>query len=241
MKRIVVSFYLFLLTSPVVAAESMATANSLFTTNLDLEAREVYVQYFPLDKLLTIREYGLSTLLSDEADIRKQADELRELVTNARYCQTRFGIEGYVAGQEALYDSPANGATAPAAHVECVLVTDTEVPDSMINSFSGVLNRKVQVAADAKEITMMFDSPDLVVGPTNALAILGKDADQQTMIKWRNGDRFFDAVFINRSKAPDAFRSLHRYISNYPISSPVRSKEQIDALRRELQPEGRRR
>lgn len=220
------------------AASVTQAADSGFHQSMELEARELHVQFYPSDKLIRIREYGLSTLLTDAAEIEEQATQLQDLVTNADYCETRFGIPGFAAGQEVLFatgTSDAGGAyNEAAAHIECMLVTASDMPDSMRAAFSSLLGRDVTVTGTEQEITLEFSTPDLAVGPNNAIQNLINRGTAQGRLVWKNGERFYEAVFINASKPPEAFRSLYSYIPAFPISSPVLDQKKVEALRERL-------
>lgn len=47
--------------------------------NRELESQEIFIQFYPVDKILMIREYGLSSLLTDEEEIQAQVDQLQDL------------------------------------------------------------------------------------------------------------------------------------------------------------------
>jgi hypothetical protein len=217
---------------------SARAADAGLNRTVDLEARELYIQFYPSDKLLTVREYGLSTLLTDAAAIEAQVVRLQQLVSSADYCKTRYGLTGFATGQEVLFATRRTDAGAgdneAAAHVECVLVTATDMPDSMRTAFATLLGRDVTVSGTRQEITLEFGSADLTIGPNNALQSLFNRNTAQGRLVWRNGERFYEAVFINQSKAPDAFRAIYPHVPAFPVSSPALDKEKVDALRATL-------
>ena len=213
---------------PTMAAEP-TSAQDLISA---LEAQEIYVEFYPRDMMVKIREYGISTTLAPEVDVNKQADLIAQLVAAADYCEQRFAIPGYLAGQEVLFatDSPRGVAV----HVECVLVTADAAPQAMEAVYTSVLRRPVTISEERREVRLAFATPDLEVGPNNAEQLLGRNENKEAMLIWRARERTFEAVFINTGKPRGDFRGIAPFVSQVPVSSPVLDKEKVDALRASL-------
>lgn len=212
---------------PAWAAEAVLTQEALVAA---LEAQEIYVEFYPRDLMVRIREYGISSTLVPETDITQQAALLAQLVAQADYCERRFAIPGYVAAQEVLFATDA--PTGTAVHVECVLLTATGMPQSMETAYATVLGRTVTITEERGQTRLVFAGPDLTVGPNNAEQLLGRGND--TMLVWRARERTYEAVFINNSKPRSDFRGIAPFVSEVPVSSPVLDKDKADALRESL-------
>lgn len=183
-----------------------------------------------------IREYGLSSLLTDEKEIQEQALQIEELIKNAEFCKKRFELEGYVIGQEKLIHT-FNG-DIHGANTECILITADEMPVSMISAFSSILKRKVEVTGNPAEITLSFvASPSEVsFSNTNVLRITGDREAEGVNLVWKNGERAYKILITNKTRSLELFKkqSIYEYFSALPIMSPTLTPADINRLRESI-------
>lgn len=204
--------------------------------NSNLEAQEVYVEFYPVDGILMIREYGLSSLLTDEAEIQAQASKMQELTRNAEFCKKRFELEGYVVGQEKLIHT-FNGEIH-GVNTECILITANEMPVSMISAFSSILEREVEVTGNPREITLSFlASPsEMSFSNTNALRTTGDTQTEKVNVVWKNGERAYEILVRDKTRSLELFeeQSMYKYFPELPIMSPTLTPADIKQLRESL-------
>lgn len=197
--------------------------SSTLVRSLDVEARETYVQLYPADGFLYIKEYYLSTLKSAPADIRRQVAGISDLVRSARYCKTRYGLEGFTPMEERIFHD------RHFVTVECRLLTrERNLHRVMVNAFSSLLNRHVETVIGKGEIGLYFDGPDVTVRHSNAKGLFGKE--KRKAIFWRNGERFYEAVFARAGVAEKDFVSIAPYFER-DVASPKKSEAEIEAWR----------
>lgn len=204
--------------------------------NRELESQELFIQFYPVDKVLMIREYGLSSLLTDEKEIQAQVDQLQDLIKNAGYCKKRFGLDGYVVGQEKLIHT-FNGEIH-GANTECLLITAGAMPVSMISAFSSALKREVEVTGNPAEITLSFIAKDSELGfvDWNALRVQSDERNDRNYVVWKNGERSYDLLVRDKTRSLELFekQSIYKYVSEFPIMSPTLSPDDIARLKESL-------
>lgn len=203
--------------------------------NRDLASQEIFIEFYSVDKILMIREYGLSSLLTDEEEIQTQVDQLQDLIINAGYCKKRFGLDRYVVAQEKLIHT-FNGEVH-GANTECILLTAEEMPESMISAFSSALKREVEVTGNPAEITLAFTARDSDFGLVdwNALRVQGAGNDRKHIV-WKNGERSYDLLVRDKTRSLELFekQSIYKYIPELPIMSPALSTDDIAELKESL-------
>jgi hypothetical protein len=189
--------------------------------SLDVEAAETYVQLWPADGFLYIKEYHLSTLKSDPTDIRQQVAHISDLVRSTKYCKSRYGLADFTSMEERIFHD------RDFITVECRLVTkEQNLHTLMNNAFSSVLNRNVKTIISEKEIGLHFDGPDVAVRTNNAEGVFAKEDSR--VIFWQNGDRFYEAVFARKGAAEKDFKSFAPYFER-DVASPEKSEAEIKA------------
>lgn len=191
---------------------------------LRVEAAETYVQLYPADGFLFIKEYYLSTLEQDSAAVASQASRIAGLVRTRRYCAARFAFTAFTAMEERLYRD--RGFIT----VECRLLSrDRNAIRLATDAFGQVLARPVAVAIDEADVRVRYAGLDVVVRGNNAKAVLGNG--DSTMVVWRNGSRYYEVVFGPEGRPASSFRSLAAYMRE-DVASPEMSEREIQAWRR---------
>jgi hypothetical protein len=202
-----------LLVSALLFSASGVPSSPTLVRTLDLEAAETYVQFWPADGFRYIKEYHLSTLKSDPADIRWQVAHISDLVRSANYCKTRYDLKVFTPMEERIFHD------RHFATVECRLLTrERNLHTLMENAFSSLLNRKVETRVFEGEIGLYFDGPDITIRHGNAKGVFAKD--NRTAIFWRNGDRFYEAVFARTGTSEKNFRDnvwISAHIEGQPL------------------------
>lgn len=189
--------------------------------SLDLEAKETFVQFWPADGFLYIKECYLSTLKSDPAEIRRQVAHISDLVRSGNYIKARYGLQGFTPMEERIFHD------RKFVTVECRLLTKERNLQKMMDSvYSSVLNRHVEITISKGEIGLYFDGPGIVVRGSNAKGVFGKDTRKS--IFWRNGERFYEAVFARSGVAEKDFKSIAAYLEK-DVSSPEKSEAETRA------------
>jgi hypothetical protein len=189
--------------------------------SFDVEAGETYVQLWPADGFLCIKEYHLSTLKSDPADIRRQVADISALVRSANYCKTRYRLNIFTPMEERIFHDQHF------VTVECRLLTkERNLRALMDNVYSSLLNRHVEVTISDGEIGLYFDGPDIEVRGNNGKGAFAKD--ERRAIFWRNGDRHYEMVFARAAAAGKDFQSIAPYLEE-DVASPEKSKAEIKA------------
>jgi hypothetical protein len=192
---------------------------------LRVEAGETYVELWPADGFLFVREYYLSTPETDSARIAAQAAGLAERVTGRRYCVDRFGFDLFTSMEERMYID--RGFVV----VECRLLTrERGLRPLGDGAFGRVLGRPVRLSVEGDGIRLDFTGADVQVRGNNAREVIGRGEDQAVI--WRNGIRSYQVVFGPASREKSSFRSLAPYVTR-DVASPEVSLEEIEAWRRE--------
>ena len=190
--------------------------------SLDLEAAETFVQLWPADGFLYMKEYYLSTLKSDPAEIHRQVAQIADLVRSANYAKARYGLQGFTPMEERIFHD------REFVTVECRLLTkERNLRKIMDSVYSSVLNRPVEITVSKGEIGLHFDGPDVIT-------VQGKDAkgvfvkDNRNAIFWTNGARCYGAVFSRKGATEKDLQSIAAYLEK-DISSPEKSEAEIRA------------
>lgn len=209
------SFLLFLVLSfPVFAAEPA------LVRTLDVEAGETYIQLYPRDGFLFIKEYSLSTLAAP-ASVNAQVTHITSLIRKARYCKDRYGLEAFTAIEERIYRDRSF------VTVECRLLTRKKnLIQTMTSAFAGILNRPVIVTISDTDIGLHYDGAGLVVRTSNAEGVFAKG--RQRVIFWRNGTPYYEAVFAREGSTEADFKSIAPYFGE-DVASPKKSEAEIKA------------
>ena len=63
----------------------------------NIESAEIYVELYPREGYLHIKEYNISTLLTKTEKIKKQVEYIKELIASTKYCKKRFGFKKFIA------------------------------------------------------------------------------------------------------------------------------------------------
>jgi len=189
---------------------------------LDLVAEETFVQFWPADGFLWIKEYRVGTLKKQPAEIRDQISQIGELVRSANYSKSRYGWCRFVAMEERMYRDRTF------VTIECRLVTrERNLVPMMEDVFSSILNRRVAVTIGEHEVGLQFRGIDVDVRSGNAETFA--EADRRVMF-WRNGERFYEAVFAQTDNAKTAAKSIEPYFER-DTASPAKSQAEIRAWR----------
>jgi len=198
---------------------SNANANGLIVKN-NIEAPEIYIQLYPADGYLHIKEYKISSLLDDPEKIKKQIDEIAESVKSATYCHRRFGFKQFIPIEERMFIN--QDIVTGEYHL---LTKEKDLKKIMQDCFGVLLNRKVAVTIEDKAIGLHYEGDDIVVADNNALGVYGKGA--MRVIFWKNGDRYYEAVFRPK-KEVETSKSIIEYFEA-DVESPKKSKAEIEA------------
>ena len=76
------------------------------------------------------------------------------------------------------------------------------------------------------EVALYFDGPDVEVRGNNAKGVFSKG--EKRAIFWRNGERFYEAVFARAGAVEKDFKSIAPYLER-DVASPEKSKAEIKA------------
>jgi hypothetical protein len=142
-------------------------------------------------------------------------------VRSGNYIKARYGLQGFTPMEERIFHD------REFVTVKCRLLTKERNLQKMMNSvYSSVLNRHVTITISKGEIGLHFDGPDIAIRGNNAKGVFGKD--NRIAIFWRNGERFYEAVFARSGAAEKDFKSIAAYLEK-DISSPAKSEAEIRA------------
>jgi hypothetical protein len=107
-----------------------------------------------------------------------------------------------------------------------LLTKERNLRTLMDRVYSTILNRPVAITISEGEIGLYFDAGDLVVRDNNAQGVFGKD--NRRAIFWRNGERFYEAVFARSGATEKHLTSIGAYLER-DVSSPPKSEAEIKA------------
>jgi hypothetical protein len=207
--------------STALSSDNAGDDSPALVRSLDIEAGETFVQLWPADGFLYVKEYHLGTLKSDPAEIHRQVAHISGLVRSGNYIKARYGLQGFTPMEERIFHD------GEFVTVECRLLTKERNLQKIMDSvYSSVLNRHVAITVSKGEIGLHFDGPDIAVRGNNAKGVFGKD--NRRAIFWRNGERFYEAVFARSGASEKDFKSITAYLEK-DISSPAKSEAEIRA------------
>jgi len=128
--------------------------------------------------------------------------------------------------QENVYVQQAQESIV--AHIDCNLVTVVEMPISMENAFSSILNRGVEITQNQSEVRAQISGPDLSIRTNNTKSILRNE--DTFILVWDVQEQFYEAVFGAENRSLESFRPIGSYFDSN-ISSPVKTQEEVQAWR----------
>jgi hypothetical protein len=211
----------FLLLSTILLSAGADQRPPTLVRTLDVEAGETYVQIWPADGFLYIKEYHVSTLKSNDVEIHRQVAHISDLVRSANYSKARYGLRVFTPMEERIFRD------RQFVTVECRLLTkERNLQTLMDNAFSSLLGRQAKTRVFEDEIGLYFNGPDIEVRNNNAKGVFAKDG--RRAIFWRNGERFYEAVFAQAGTAEKDFKSIAAYLER-DVASPEKSEAEIKA------------
>jgi hypothetical protein len=187
----------------------------------NLDTHETYVQLWPADGFLYIKDYYVSSKENDPNTIRKQVSLLTKLVRDARYCKTRYGLELFSPMEERVFHD------RDFVTIESRLLTkERNVIKQIENVFSSILNRKVVVKVSDQDVGLYFDGPDVSIRDNNSKGVFA-NGDHRAIF-WENGQKFYEIVLADTEWNAAAPKSIAPYLEE-DVASPEKSPAEIKA------------
>lgn len=181
--------------------------------NLRLNAAETYVQLYPRDGFLHIKEYSLGATSS-----RCSIQKIKSMVADAKYCDSKFKFKHFTAMEESM--KMDRGYITGEYNL---MTRETNFVKMMEDGFGKVLNRKVRVTISDEKIGLYYTGDDVEVRSHNAEGVFAKE--DQRVIFWKNGLQYFEAVFADN---PESRASSIADSFGADVASPEMSKSEID-------------
>jgi hypothetical protein len=201
-----------IITLMLVAAVMPCFAGGL-NKNLKLDTAETFVQLYPRDGFLHIKEYSLGAT-SSRCSIKK----IKALVEDAEYCRSKFKFDHFTAMEESMKKD--RGYITGEYNL---MTRETNLVKMMEDGFGKVLDRKVEVSINDGKIGLYYDGEDIQVRSNNAEGAYANG--EKRVIFWKNGLQYFEAVFAGISG-----KTGKSIVASFgaDVASPEMSQAEID-------------
>ena len=154
-----------------------------------IPAHEVYVQLYPRDGYLHVKEYNLGSVLPADS-IPSQIARLKAKISALELSESEYIFEVFDAKEESLFMD--RGFVTGEYHLK----TDERNLNRLIaDSFAKVLRRPVTLTINDSGITIEFNNVGLRVADNNSTGVYANSDNTRTRMTFRNGQRMYESVF----------------------------------------------
>ncbi len=151
--------------------------------------REIYVQLYPRDGYLHIKEYHIESLLPPDA-VADQLEAIRNRIAALEYSESEYRFELFDAKEESWFRD--RGFITGQYHLK---TDETNVLKLIDDSFAKILRRPVKVKITESEIILQFPANGVRVADNNATGVYLHRETNWNRVVFGNDERFYEAVF----------------------------------------------
>jgi len=196
--------------------------NGQFVQTLDVEAKETFFRFYPTNQYMQITEYSLSSLRDNEADIKEDVWNIRDLVEKANYCDERYNFDYFQSVEESM------SIDRDFVRADCDLISKYPYSKGqLIDIFEKILNRDVEVKITMEDVQVTFHGEGVQIAENNAIGVY-KNGDRQ-MIRWPNRLKYFEVVMYHSTKTAKDYKGIQDYFG-FDIESPRLTEEEIKEM-----------
>ncbi len=165
------------------------TESNIVASPNDVRVHEIFVQLFPRDGYLHVKEYNI-TSLKDPDSLADQVLDMRSKVSALAYSESEYGFEHFDAKEESFFED--RGLLTGEYHLKTDLTNLKELID---DSFSKILRRPVELTITDENITLVFGDQGIRVADNNSTGVFGNRDENLIRMSFPNGSRKYEAVF----------------------------------------------
>ncbi len=163
-------------------------------------AHEVYVQLYPRDGYLHVKEYNLGSVLPADS-IPSQIARLKAKISALELSESEYAFEVFDAKEESLFMD--RGFVTGEYHLK---TDERNLKRLIADSFAKVLRRPVTLTINDTDRIIEFNSVGIRVADNNSTGVYANSDNTRTRMTFRNRQPMYESVFtIDRS---DNFVSL---------------------------------